>query len=193
MSDPDLALSVAKLVEEMRKSGGYPSDESLNRVANQIASAFNAKKEEIAILHVSSDGKMLSFVYPIRLVKVGLIPLSTTHSLATKTIRDKKGELVNNFANYKHPTVFEAIDLSPEEKATPIQKIMSAPMIVDGTVVGVIQVSRKAKPGESVGPDFAPRDLGELAGVGTILGKYMATLPPAPLHHAKPAAPPARA
>jgi hypothetical protein len=84
---------------------------------------------------------------------------------------------VNNFAAYKHPTVFESVDLSEQEKAAPIQKIVSAPMIADGKVVGVIQISRKAKPGDPVGPDFTPKDMSELMAVGVILGKYVATLP----------------
>lgn len=190
MADIDLSLTVAKHVEEMRKAGGLPSDEAFSRLAAQIALAFKAKKEEVAILRLSPDGRMLSFLFPPKLAKIGAIPLTTTHSLATKTIRDKRGETVNNFSTYKHPTVFEAVDLSQEEKAAPIQKIVSAPMIADGKVVGVIQVSRKGKPGEPVGPDFSPRDLSELTNVGAILGKYLVTLPttaPAPAKPAQPA------
>jgi len=190
MPDIDVSLTVAKLVEEMRKTGGYPTDEALGKLAAQMGPFFKAKKDEIAILRLSTDGKMLSFVFPTKLARVGNIPLTTSHSLSAKTIRDKRGELVNNFSVYKHPTVFEAIDLSEQEKAAPIQKIVSAPMIVDGKVVGVIQVSRKAKPGDPVGPDFTPKDLAELTAVATILGKYLVTLPPAPPPAPKPAAPP---
>ncbi len=188
MADLDLSLTVAKNVEDMRKAGGYPSDDALTHLAAQISPAFRAKKDEVAILRLTTDGRMLSFVFPIKLAKVGAIPLTTSHSLAAKTIRDKRGELVNNFSVYKHPTVFESVDLSAEEKASPIQKIVSAPMIVDGKVVGVIQISRKGKPGEVVGPDFTTRDLAELSTVGTILGKYLITLPdPPPSHpHAAP-------
>jgi len=190
MSEIDLSLVVAKLVDEMRKTGAYPTDEALGKLAAQMAPYFKAKKDEIAILRLSNDGKMLGFVFPSKLSRVGNIPLTTSHSLAAKTIRDKRGELVNNFSVYKHPTVFESVDLSAEEKASPIQKIVSAPMIVDGKVVGVIQVSHKAKPGDPVGPDFTPKDLAELNMVGTILGKYLVTLPPAPPPAPKPAAPP---
>jgi GAF domain-containing protein len=77
---------------------------------------------------------------------------------------------------YKHPTVFEAVNLSDEEKAAPIQKIMSSPMIVEGKVVGVIQISRKARPGDPAGPDFTAADLVQLATVGSILGKYLSEL-----------------
>ena len=189
MPDIDLSLTVAKLVDEMRKTGAYPTDEALSRLAAQMGPFFKVKKDEIAVLRLSNDGKMLSFVFPPKLAKVGNIPLTTSHSLAAKTIRDKRGELVNNFSVYKHPTVFEAIDLSAEEKAAPIQKIVSAPMMVDGKVVGVIQVSHKAKPGDPVGPDFTTKDLAELTTVGTILGKYLVSLPPAPPPGPKPAAP----
>jgi len=177
MAEIDLVLVVAKLVDEMRKAGVFPSDQDLNRLAAQISNGFKAKKDEVAILRVSSDAKMLSFIFPLRLTMVGLIPLTTTHSLAAKSIREKRGEIVNNFPTYKHPTVFEAVDLSDEEKATPIQKIMSSPMIVEGKVLGVIQISRKARPSEPVGPDFTHADLAQLATVGSILGKFLSQLP----------------
>jgi GAF domain-containing protein len=178
MAEMDLVLVVAKLVDEMRKAGTFPSDQDLGRLAAQISNAFKARKQEVAILRLSADGKILSFLFPIKLSLVGAIPLTTTHSLAAKTIREKRGEIVNNFPTYKHPTVFEAVDLSDQEKAVPIQKIMSSPMIVEGNVVGVIQISRKARPGEPVGPDFTQADLAQLTTVGSILGKYLSELPP---------------
>jgi GAF domain-containing protein len=136
---------------------------------------------------------MLSFVFPAMLSKIGAIPLTTAHSLATKTIRDRRGEIVNNFSAYKHPTVFEDVDLSEQEKAAPIQKIVSSPMVTEGKVVGVIQVSRKGRGGDVIGPDFTPRDLAELNAVGTILGQYLAALPFAAPGAPKPPAPPAKA
>ena len=177
MAEFNLALVVAKLVDEMRKAGTPPTGQDLNRLAAQISNGFKVKKEEVAILRLSPDENMLSFLFPIKLSVIGAIPITTTHSLAAKTIRDKRGEIVNNFSTYKHPTVFEAVDLSAEEKAVPIQKIMSSPMIVDQKVVGVIQVSRKARVGDPVGPDFTHAELAELTTVGGILGKFLAELP----------------
>lgn len=178
--DRDLALGVAKLIDEMRKGGKLPSEQDLNRLAAQISGGFNAKKDEVAILRYSGDAKMLSFLLPVKLSVIGSIPITITHSLAAKNIRDKRGEIINNFPNYKHPTVFEAVDFSAEVKAVPIQKIMSSPMIVDGKVVGVIQISRKARPGDPVGPDFTPAELAQLAIVGSIVGKYVSELPAPP-------------
>lgn len=190
MPDMDLSLGVAKIVEEMRKAGGFPAEDALRRLAVQIGNAFGARKDEVAILRASPDGKALRFLYPVKLQKVGEIPLTTAHSLATKTIRDKRGEIVNNFSVFKHPTVFESVDLSAEEKANPIQKIMSVPMVSDGKVVGVIQISRKGHPGDQIGPDFTPKDVAELAAVGSILGKYCTEIPFEPPKAAKSAAPP---
>jgi len=190
MAEIDLSLAVAKHVEEMRKAGELPSEEALSQLARQIALAFGAKKDEVAILRLSPDGKMLSFVFPLKLAKIGAIPLTTAHSLATKTIRDRKGEIVNNFAVYKHPTVFEAVDLSEQEKASPIQKIVSAPMLTEGKVVGVIQISRKGRGGDVIGPDFTLRDLAEITTVGSILGKYLSSLPDVPPGQPKPPPPP---
>jgi hypothetical protein len=176
MPEMDLVLIVAKLVDELRKAGTPPTEQDWNRLAAQISNGFKAKKEEVAILWLSSEAKMLRFIFPIKLSVMGAIPLTATNSLAAKTIRDKRSEIVNNFPSYKHPTVFEAIDLSEQEKAAPIQKIMSSPMTVDGSVVGVIQISRKARPGEKVGPDFTPADMDELAALGLILGKLVSEL-----------------
>jgi hypothetical protein len=186
MAEIDLILVVAKLVDELRKAGAPPSDQDWNRLAAQVSNGFNARKEEVAILRLSADAKVLSFIFPIRLSFIGAIPITTTHSLAAKTIREKRGEIVNNFANYKHPTVFEAVDLSDDEKAVPIQKIMSSPMIVEGKVVGVIQISRKARPGEPVGLDFTHADLAQLSSVGSVLGQYLSELPAPSLAHPKP-------
>jgi hypothetical protein len=186
MAEIDLILVVAKLVDELRKAGAPPSDQDWNRLAAQVSNGFKARKEEVAILRLSADAKVLSFIFPIRLSFIGAIPITTTHSLAAKTIREKRGEIVNNFANYKHPTVFEAVDLSDDEKAVPIQKIMSSPMIVEGKVVGVIQISRKARPGEPVGLDFTHADLAQLSSVGSVLGQYLSELPAPSLAHPKP-------
>jgi len=174
MAEMDLALSVAKLVDELHKAGTPPSEGDLGRLAEVIARGFKVSKGEVAILRLLPETRILSFLFPIKLASVGSIPLTTTHSLAAKNVRDRRGEIVNNFPTYKHPTVFEAVDLIEGEKAMPIQKIMSSPMMVEGKVIGVIQVSRKGRPGEAAGPDFTSAELAQLAAVGSMVGKYLA-------------------
>lgn len=137
-------------------------------------------------MRLSADARMLIFLFPVKLSQVGAIPLNAPHSLAVRTIRAKRGEIVNDFPTYKHQAVFESVNISDQEEAAPIQKIMSSPMMVEGKVVGVIQVSRKMREGERVGPDFTPEDLAQLARVCAILGKYLADLPAPPLIPRKP-------
>ena len=57
MADIDLSLTVARLVEEMGKVGGFPADESLRKLAVQIGNAFGARKDEVAILRLSPEGR----------------------------------------------------------------------------------------------------------------------------------------
>jgi len=174
MAHTNVAAQVAKLIEELRAAGAPKDDEAMTRLAAKISRGFEVRKDEVAILHLFPDTRVLKFLYPLRLAPVGSIPITTTHSLAAKTIRERRGEIVNNFGAYRHPTIFEAVDLYEDERAVPIVKIMSSPLIVDGKVVGVIQVSRKGRSGEPVGPDFTHDDLTELAAVGSVLGKYLA-------------------
>ena len=61
MAEMDLVLVVAKLVDEMRKAGPPPSDQDLNRLAAQISNGFKAKKEEVAILRLSTDAQDAEF------------------------------------------------------------------------------------------------------------------------------------
>lgn len=183
MSDVDLSLQVVKLSEEMRKAGGWPGEDALKRLAVQIGAAFGARKDEVAIFLSYQD--MLSFVYPVKFAQMGAIPISSGRSLAVKTVRERRGEIVNNFSTYKHPTVFEGLAPTEDSKAAPIQKIMSVPMIAEGKVAGVIQVSRKGTPGDPLGPDFSPQNLMELTTAGAILAKVFLTLVP-PGKSAKP-------
>ena len=89
MASHDLSLQLVRLLEQMRRADGVPSPEALNQLAATIGSAFKAKLDEVAILRLSSDG-MLSFLTPVRLSKLGAIPITSSHSLAAKTIREMR-------------------------------------------------------------------------------------------------------
>ena len=93
---------------------------------------------------------------------VGQIPLSSTNSLAARTVREKRPELINHFSVVPHASVFEAVPIAEEQRGDPIQKIMSSPIQSSGKVIGVIQVSRKGKAMTDAGPDFTHPQLREL-------------------------------
>lgn len=167
-----LTAGLAKLVEEASKSGEWTgNNEVIGKLITELAKTFQVKLDEVAMLHLTHNGAVLSFLYPFKLQKVGSIPMTSTASLAVRTVREKRPEMINNFPAQKHPTIFEAVELSAETKGSPIQKIMSAPLISEGKAVGVIQVSRKGKTGPAAGPDFTIKDLTTLMTSAGILAK----------------------
>jgi len=167
-----LTMGLSKLVEEAAKSKEWMSNnEIVEKLVAELAKTFQVKPDEVAILHVTHGGSVLSFIYPFKLQQVGSVPMSSTASLAVRTVREKRPEMVNNFPAQKHATVFEAVKLSADSKGGPIQKIMSAPLISEGKAVGVIQVSRKGKDTPSAGPDFAIKDLTTLMTTAGILAR----------------------
>jgi transcriptional regulator with GAF, ATPase, and Fis domain len=177
-------LELSRLVDDAVKSGKGLSNEVLEKLIPEMAKTFSVKIDEVAILQLVQNGNVLSFLYPFKLQKVGSIPMTNTVSLAVRTAREKRPEAINSFATQKHPTVFEAVDLGTEQKErNPIQKIMSAPLIADGKVVGVVQISRKGKNAPSAGPDFTIKDLTALMAAAGVLAKGVKAIPPAPPKH----------
>jgi transcriptional regulator with GAF, ATPase, and Fis domain len=161
------AQDIANLVTELQKEG--ISTSNADKLAAEISKAFNVKLDEVAILRLV--GQNLVFLYPSKLHQVGSIPMNTTNSVAARTASAKRAEIINNFAQTKHTSVFEAVDL--DNKARPagskvdrsaqiIQKLMSVPIMGSGGVLGVIQVCRKGPSGPAAGADFSPPDLQKL-------------------------------
>ena len=176
MSTEKLATEVTKVVDELVKMGEPIPIATLGKLGQQIAKAFGVKEDEVAVLTLVFDNKFLKFVVPEKLQIIGTIPVTSTTALAARTARDKRPEVINNFAIAKHSTVFEAVPLT-DQRGDPIQKIMSAPVVVDSKVVGVIQVSRKGKTQAAAGPDFTPKELGDLVSVSVQIGRCLKLCP----------------
>lgn len=166
-----LNAGLTKLIEESVKTAQPMSNDNIEKAVSELAKTFQVKLDEVAMLALTHHGSILSFVYPFKLQKVGSIPMTSTASLAVRTVREKRPEMINNFPAQKHPTIFEAVELSAETKGNPIQKIMSAPLIADGKAVGVMQVCRKGKTGPAAGADFTIKDLTALMGAAGILAR----------------------
>jgi transcriptional regulator with GAF, ATPase, and Fis domain len=166
------AAEISRLANEALKSDSGLDDEILKKMAQELTRQFSVKSDEVAILEVAQNGAILSFLYPAKLQKVGSIPMSTTNSLAVRTVREKRPEMINNFPAQKHPTVFEsvAVDESIKER-NPIQKIMSVPLLVDGKAAGVVQISRKGKSATTAGADFTIRDLTTLVTIAGVIAR----------------------
>jgi transcriptional regulator with GAF, ATPase, and Fis domain len=145
----------------------------LNRAVDLISKNFAIQVHEVAIFVLTADQRFLKFIIPERLQAVGQLPMTSTSSLAVRTARDKRPEIINHFAVVPHSSVFEAVPIAEEQRGDPIQKIMSAPLAVDKKVIGVIQVSRKGKSATDAGPDFTHQELRELRTIADSLAPYI--------------------
>jgi GAF domain-containing protein len=171
-----IVADLQKVVDELVKAGVTVDLKILARLADQISKHFSVKSDEVGLLALVLNDKFLKFLIPEKLQQIGNIPLTSTTALAARTARDKRPEVINNFSIAKHSTVFEAVPLG-SERGDPIQKIMSAPVIAEGKLVGVIQVSRKGKTLATAGPDFTPKDLTDLVAIGQQVGRLLKQFP----------------
>src|SRR5437867_1871704 len=174
-----LAMSTTlNLVSEMERIASALGTEaegaagvSLSAVAEKIAKNLGVKHDEVAILAVSTRWRHLHFLVPEALKNVGFVPLSSNSALAARTARESRPEIENNFAATRHATVFESVKVA--DAAGAIQKMISAPILLEGKVIGVIQVSRKGANPHSAGPDFTSQDLGNILALCKPLGKML--------------------
>ena len=156
-----------RLIGQWEKQPGPLDSASLEQLAQHISSLFGVSPDEVAVLELSPSGKVLSFVLPEKLKAVGTIPLTSTTALAARTARDRRFDIVNNFASSRHAIVFEGVPLG-RRQGEAIQKIISAPILRGDKVIGVAQVSRKGQSAMDAGPDFTSRDLSELQGLAGV-------------------------
>jgi hypothetical protein len=158
-----------KWVHELARRDHEGEVVRLNRAIELISKNFGVQPHEVAILGLTPDERSLRFLAPDNLRIVGQIPLSSTNSLAARTVREKRPELVNHFTVVPHASVFEAVPIADEMRGDPIQKIMSSPIVSGDQVIGVVQVSRKGKTLADAGPDFTHPQLRELKTISDAL------------------------
>ena len=135
-----------------------------------LARIFRVQYTEVALLRL--DKGLLRFIFPEHLRTTGAIPLSSK-AVAAHTALSKKAEIFNNFARVKHASIFETIKPgttdAEEPPPAPIQKLMSVPIMDNGSsVVGVIQISRKGLD-PRFAQDFSREDLHDLEVVAGLL------------------------
>ena len=167
-----LAAELELLASSLTTGDANNRQLSMPALAEGMAKNFNVKPDEVAILAVSEKWKHLYFLAPQALRNVGQIPLSSTSALAARTVRDSRPEIVNNFSTVRHASVFEGVK-ADSLTASAIQRIMSAPILSDGKVIGVVQISRKAATLADAGPEFTSEDLRKLQAICKPLGKLI--------------------
>jgi hypothetical protein len=166
------ALELEQFVSRWGETAAPPDSDSLGTFAGKLAMVFGVKPDEVAILTLVDNEKALRFLIPVKLHAIGTIPLNSGSALAARTARERKADLVNTFAGSRHATVFEGVPLGKGQEE-PIQKIMSAPIIVGGMVLGVVQISRKGKTQRGAGADFTSGDLRKLQNLTPVLARVI--------------------
>lgn len=173
------ALPFAQIANDCEKDGLTPKN--AERIGRELAKVFSVREDEVGILRIEKQN--LVFAYPSKLHNVGSIPLNTSTSVAVRTANTRRAEVINNFAQIKHTSIFEAVQLSGsggqsgqsgqsgDRHLHVIQKLMSAPVVSGTGTLGVIQVSRKGASAPSAGADFTPADLQKLVAAATSLAK----------------------
>ena len=149
------------------------------KIGAELVKTFGVNNDEVGILRV--DKTSLVFVYPSKLHTMGSIPMNNKESVAARTANNKRAEIINNFAQAKHTSFFEAVDLGNRPKPQPgekvdkhlhiIQKLMSVPVVGPTGALGVLQVCRKGGSAPAAGADFTPADLQKLVGIAGALVK----------------------
>ena len=160
------------LLDRLEKNVPQLPPDWMQQVAQELGKVFNVQEDEVALLELQGTAKSLRFLMPKKLQGVGTIPLTSTTALAARTARDRRADVVNNFAASRHASVFEGVPLGRGEGGF-IQKIMSAPILRGDKVIGVIQISRKGPSGGESGPDFTPRDLSELQALNNSINRIV--------------------
>lgn len=154
-------LTLEQIVSECEAAG--LSSENCARLAAEMAKVFGVFDDEVAMLRIVNNN-YLTFLYPEKLKQVGIIPLNNSSAVAARTALSRRPEVLNNFAQIKHASIFEAVPVEsknrpPEKRASIIQKIITAPVLGPNGAVGVVQVSRKGVSPQAAGRDFTPGDL----------------------------------
>jgi hypothetical protein len=147
-----------------------------DRVVKTVSHEFSCKQDEVAILLLSMDGRHLRFVAPRRFADLGSIPVTKRDSIAVGVLSRKSGDVINNVPMVKHVSFFESIKL--RDKPAPIQKMVTAPLVVRGQAVGVAQISRKGETSREAGPDFTPADLRRAHEILDAVGSFLADARP---------------
>jgi hypothetical protein len=160
------------LLDRMEKQATPPGPKSLDSLSGAIAKLFGVQPDEVAVLELRADNKSLKFVLPDKLRAVGSIPLTSSVALAVRTARERRSDMVNNFAQSRHASVFEGVPLG-RAPGVCIQKLISAPIVRDGEVLGVAQISRKGESQHDCGPDFDTTDLKALQGLNDLLTRFL--------------------
>ncbi len=142
-------------------AGNPPAErrrEVLQAVNVTVSRAFGLGPDELAVLILSPDRKMVRFVWPPELAGGGNAFPVTAGSLANQVIQTGRNFLSNAVRELRHLAFYERIRIQ-EHSPRVIQKLLVVPLKgADGQVRGVIEISRRGQSRAEAGRNFRPED-----------------------------------
>src|SRR5262249_28950514 len=100
------AVPLNQLANDCENDGLTP--ENCLKIVAEVARNMGVFDDEVAILRVVNKSHLI-FLHPEQLAHVGIIPLNTSSAVAARTVLSKRPEVLNNFAQIKHASIFEAV------------------------------------------------------------------------------------
>ena len=147
-----------------------------DRVVKAVCTQFGNKSDEVAILMTTSDRKHLRFAAPRKFTELGTIPVTKRDSIAVTIFNRGTGEAMNNVPMVKHVAFFESVKI--RDRVSPIQKMVTVPIVHESQVVGVAQISRKGETPAEAGPDFTSADVTRAEELFNAVAPYLVQVRP---------------
>jgi hypothetical protein len=147
-----------------------------DRVVKAVCNQFGNKADEVAILMATNDRKHLRFAAPRKFADLGTIPVTKRDSIAVTIFNRGTGEAINNVPMVKHVAFFESVKI--RDRVSPIQKMVTVPIVHDSQVVGVAQISRKGETPSEAGPDFTSADVARAEDLFHAVAPYLVQVRP---------------
>lgn len=149
-------------------------------LAEAIADALLVKKEEVAILVLTTSGQTLRFMWPPALYEsLAAFPANHKNAIASHVLSTMKGKVDNKLSESKHLRFYENVK-GMETSKLPIQKMVALPLVAGSRTLGVVEVSRKGRTPEDAGANFSPEDAQRLVALCKEAAPLLAQLVPAP-------------
>ena len=136
------------------------------------ALAGEGRNGRTAILMIDRDLSQLTFAYPEHLARGNVLPIDR-NSFAGQVVLNKEVMIENSVPGEPHKDFFERI---PDSSGVvrPIQKMVASPLFAgDGTVIGVVEVSRAGPENSGAAANFIPKDAKNLETCCRVFAPYI--------------------
>ncbi len=125
-----------------------------------LASMFAVSQDEVAFIVLDPQGQDMFFIAPQYLAELtSKIPFNPRDSLAGRALCDKRVLIENRSIGVNHLAYFERVRPA-HGPARRIEKLLTYPIIVGKSPVGVVQISRKERASRIPRENFKKEDFG---------------------------------